>query len=168
MIFIGIGGNLATARHGPPLTTCAAALAALPRHDIVVVCRSRWYRSRPVPPSDQPPYVNAVAHVTTDLDPLRLLQTLHAVEARFGRRRGVPNAARPVDLDLLAYGAQIRDRDSGIVLPHPRMHQRRFVLQPLAELAPSWRHPRLGLTTLEMLAQVPKDQVAEPLDEAAD
>ncbi|TVR79536.1 MAG: 2-amino-4-hydroxy-6-hydroxymethyldihydropteridine diphosphokinase [Rhodospirillales bacterium] len=168
MIFVGIGGNLATAAHGSPLATCKAAVAAVGRQGVVVVACSRWYLSRPVPLSNQPDFVNAVAAVATELDPLRLLDTLHRIEAAFGRRRGVRDAARTVDLDLLAYGAEVRPAESGVVLPHPRLHQRRFVLAPLAELAPAWRHPRLGRTTLELLADAPADQVAEPLEESSD
>ena len=118
-------------------------MALLSSVGITVVRRSRWYMSQPVPPSDQPWYVNGVAAVETALAPPALLAALLAVEARFGRRRGAPNAARTLDLDLLDYdGTQcVSER---LALPHPRLHERRFVLAPLAEIAPRWRHPRLG------------------------
>ena len=113
--------------------------------------RSRWYMSQPVPPSDQPWYVNGVVAVETALAPPALLEALLAVEAGFGRRRSAPNAARTLDLDLLDYdGTQcVSER---LVLPHPRLHERRFVLAPLAEIAPQWRHPRSGKTAAELLA----------------
>ena len=128
------------------------------------VARSRWYRSAPVPPSDQPWFVNGVAAVETTLDPAALLALLHSVEARFGRVRREKNAARVLDLDLLAYGERVSAPDDVPVLPHPRLHQRAFVLRPLAELAPNWRHPRLGMGVQALLAALPPQSVAEPLD----
>jgi 2-amino-4-hydroxy-6-hydroxymethyldihydropteridine diphosphokinase len=79
--------------------------------------------------------------------------------------RSVPNEARVLDLDLLAWGRMVVQSDVGLSLPHPRMHVRAFVLKPLAELAPGWRHPRLGLSVREMVASLPAEQWAEPLDE---
>ena len=111
MILIGIGSNLAAAGFASPLDTAAAALARLSSVGIAVVRRSRWYMSQPVPPSDQPWYVNGVVAVETALAPLALLDALLAVEAGFGRRRGAPNAARTLDLDLLDYdGTQCVER----------------------------------------------------------
>ena len=122
------------------------------RGGVTVSRVSPWYRSAPVPASDQPWYVNAVAEVRTPLAPAPLLAFLHKVEREFGRVRGVANAARVLDLDLLAYGDAIADgRDGGPVLPHPRLHERAFVLVPLVDLAPGWRHPMLGKTAAELL-----------------
>jgi len=166
VILIGIGSNLAAAGFASPLEIAAASVARLSRIGIEVRCRSRWYTSQPVPPSDQPWYVNGVAAVETALAPMALLEALLAVEAGFGRRRSVPDAARTLDLDLLDYeGTQcVGDR---LVLPHPRLHERRFVLAPLAEIAPQWRHPRSGKTAAELLAALPPGQqpvqaLAEP------
>ena len=125
--------------------------------------RSRWYRSAPVPPSGQPDYVNGVAIVETALDPASLLALLHRIEARFGRVRGARNEARALDLDLLAYDDRVNDGADGPILPHPRLHQRAFVLRPLAELAPLWRHPRLGRTASSLAKDLLPDADAHPL-----
>jgi 2-amino-4-hydroxy-6-hydroxymethyldihydropteridine diphosphokinase len=164
-VFIGIGGNLPSETFGPPLAVMAAALRALPAAGIFVRRRSRWYRSAPVPASDQPTYINGVLEVETRMDAAALLKALHGVEAAFGRVRGAPNAARVLDLDLLAFGRLVVRAEAGLCVPHPRMHLRAFVLKPLAELAPEWRHPRLGLTTAQLVAALPPGQWAEPLDE---
>jgi 2-amino-4-hydroxy-6-hydroxymethyldihydropteridine diphosphokinase len=122
---------------------------------------SPWYRTAPVPASDQPWYVNAVAEVASDLSADALLAELHAVEAAFGRARTVPNAARPIDLDLLDFHGQIAAGGPGrATLPHPRMTDRAFVLLPLADLAPEWRHPVSGLTVRALIEALPADQVA--------
>jgi 2-amino-4-hydroxy-6-hydroxymethyldihydropteridine diphosphokinase len=162
MILIGIGSNLASSEYGAPLETAVAALAQLPRQGIAVVARSRWYSSEPVPPSNQPWFVNAVAAIETGLEPPALLDRLLAVEARFGRSRGVPDAARTLDLDLLDYDGR-RIETERLSLPHPRLHQRRFVLAPLCELAPDWRHPVLGVSAETLLAQLPAGQPVQPL-----
>jgi 2-amino-4-hydroxy-6-hydroxymethyldihydropteridine diphosphokinase len=118
-----------------------------------------------VPMSDQPWYVNGVVAVETTLAPMALLESLLAVEDGFGRHRSAPNAARTLDLDLLDYdGTQCAGER--LVLPHPRLHERRFVLAPLAEIAPQWRHPRSGKTAAELLAALPPGQ--QPVREAAD
>jgi 2-amino-4-hydroxy-6-hydroxymethyldihydropteridine diphosphokinase len=133
-------------------------------HGITVSGRSSWFRSAPVPTSDQPWFVNGVAKLVTDLSPWRLLALLHDVEAEYGRVRSVPNASRTLDLDLLAYDDMIVDGTGGLVLPHPRLAERAFVLQPLAQLAPEWRHPVSGQTAGEMLAGLPPGQRVERLD----
>ena len=162
MILIGIGGNLDSPRFGPPRETLTAALAALEREGIGILARSGWYRSEPVPPSSQPWFVNAVVSVAIELGASELLAKLQTVETDFGRVRGERNAARILDLDLLGYESTVV-RTHSLALPHPRLHERRFVLVPLAEIAPSWRHPVFGLTAVELLARLPTDQQIEPL-----
>ncbi len=164
MILLGIGANLPSPRHGPPRATCEAALAALDGSGIAVGRRSRWYRTAPVPASAQPWYVNAVAALETGLAPDALLHTLLGLEYRFGRVRGGPNAGRVLDLDLLAHGDLVR-REAP-VLPHPRMAQRAFVLLPLAEVAPGWRHPVSGESVEALIARLPPGQVAIPFDDS--
>ena len=157
MILIGIGSNLAAPPFGSPQDTVNAAIAKLPAIGITVARRSRWYLSEPVPPSDQPWYVNGVAAVETGLAPAALLTALLALEVRFERRRGAPNAARTLDLDLLDYDGRQCDSER-LTLPHPRLHERRFVLAPLAEIAPDWRHPLLAATAHELLRRLPPGQ----------
>ena len=107
MILIGLGANLPSARYGAPPASLEAALAGLEKAGPRVLARSRWYRSAPVPASDQPWFVNGVAEVATVLDPPGLLALLHRVEQEFGRVRREKNAARCLDLDLLAYDNRV-------------------------------------------------------------
>jgi len=163
MILIGIGSNLVHPPAHSPRATAEAALAALPAAGIRVVALSGWYSSEPVPVSDQLWFVNAVAAVATGLAPEALLSRLLRLEVEFGRIRGARNAARTLDLDLLDYDSR-RCETATLTLPHPRLHLRRFVLEPLSEIAPAWRHPRLGLTAAELLAGLPSSQQVERLD----
>jgi 2-amino-4-hydroxy-6-hydroxymethyldihydropteridine diphosphokinase len=162
VILIGIGGNLESARFGPPRDTLIAALAALKEKRIRILTRSGWYRTEPVPRSDQPWFVNAVVSVATELGAKDLLMLLQAAERQFGRIRAGVNAPRILDLDILDYQGEVIDTMS-LVLPHPRLHERRFVLMPIAEIAPDWRHPMFGLTAAQLLAQLSSEQQIERL-----
>jgi len=164
MILIGLGANLAMPDGTPPRRTLERALDRLRAGGVTVEALSRWYESAPVPRSDQPFYVNAVARVSTALCPAALLALLHRVEGQFGRVRGVPDAARVVDLDLLAYDDRVAPgTGGGPILPHPRMSGRAFVLLPLADVAPAWRHPVSGLAVAELIAALPPEQDVRPL-----
>ena len=137
--YVALGANL-----GEPVAHLRAAvadLAALP--GTRVVARSSLYRSAPVGLIDQPDFINAVVAVDTPLEALALLRALLAIEARHGRVRSVPNAPRTLDLDLLLYGEAVVT-DVELTLPHPRMHERAFVLLPLLEIAPEVALPGLG------------------------
>jgi 2-amino-4-hydroxy-6-hydroxymethyldihydropteridine diphosphokinase len=163
MILIAVGANL-PGPAGPPLQNCEAALAALAVEGVRIVARSRWYRTPPWPVSDQPWYVNAVVAAETALDPPALLALLHKIEARLGRERtaGTVNAARPLDLDLIDYEGLIREAPPP-ALPHPRLEGRAFVLRPLSDIAPNWRHPKTGRSLKDLLAELPADAIAEPI-----
>ena len=137
--FVALGANI-----GEPVKHLRAAvddLAALP--GTRVVARSSLYRSAPVGLLNQPDFINAVVSVDTDLPPIDLLRQLLAIEARHGRVRSIPNAPRTLDLDLLLHGDRQQDEPE-LTLPHPRMHERAFVLLPLLEIAPDVRIPGLG------------------------
>ncbi|QJE72587.1 2-amino-4-hydroxy-6-hydroxymethyldihydropteridine diphosphokinase [Aerophototrophica crusticola] len=160
MILIGIGSNLSSPEHGGPRQVCAAALARLEGAGVRVAARSRWYESAPVPVSDQPWFVNAVAALETSLSPADLLAALHRVEASFGRVRRVVNEARVLDLDLLDHEGRVQAGPP--VLPHPRLQQRAFVLLPLLDIAPGWRHPATGEALADLIAALPPDQGIRP------
>ncbi|HJS86943.1 MAG TPA: 2-amino-4-hydroxy-6-hydroxymethyldihydropteridine diphosphokinase [Acetobacteraceae bacterium] len=162
MILVALGANLPSPDGAPPLVSCqraAALLDALP--GLRLRGLSRWWRTAPVPASDQPDYVNGIALLAGEADPAALLRALHGIEARFGRRRATVNAARSLDLDLIDVAGLVRNTPDP-VLPHPRAHLRAFVLAPLAEVVPGWVHPRLGRTAEALLADLPA-QVAVPM-----
>lgn len=158
MILVGIGANLHGLAHDGVRGTCEAALARLPMHGIKVEAISPWYESAPVPRSDQPWYLNAVVRVTSALSPGDLLSKLHDIEANFGRERGTANAARTLDLDLLDHDGAVSDGQAWPILPHPRMHARAFVLLPLRDLAPDWKHPLLLMSLDDLISTLPAGQ----------
>lgn len=165
-IFIGIGGNLPSARFGQPPESFAAALEMLAARGITIYRVSRWYRSAPLPPSAQPYYINGVIEARSALSPGGVLAACHQVEGEFGRVRAEMNAARCLDLDVLAYGTVTMDAGDGgggTVVPHPRVAERAFVLMPWAELAADWRHPVSGRTVSDMLAALAQAQDIELL-----
>ena len=163
MIVIGFGANLSSPRYGGPQNACEAALQALRAAGVAVLRRSRWYRSAPVPVSDQPWFVNAVAEVKTGLSAAELLDLLHRIEQKMGRERRAQDEARVIDLDLLIFGETVSGPGESPILPHPRLAERAFVVLPLAELAPDWRHPRTGQSLAEMVRTLPPNQQAEPI-----
>jgi 2-amino-4-hydroxy-6-hydroxymethyldihydropteridine diphosphokinase len=151
-ILIALGANMPS-RAGPPAQTLKAALDALGSAGVSVLKVSSILETAAWPDPSDPPFANAVAMVQTPLEPFALLELLHAIETAFGRVRSRPNAPRTLDLDLLAHGGTIADGPR-LELPHPRMATRRFVLEPLAQIAPHWRHPVTGLTAEQMLARL--------------
>jgi 2-amino-4-hydroxy-6-hydroxymethyldihydropteridine diphosphokinase len=152
MILIALGANLPSPA-GPPAATLKAALARLEQLGVKILSVSSLYETPAWPDPAQPVFVNAVAAVQTALQPVELLALLHGVETDFGRLRSVPNAPRTLDIDLLDHDGAIMG--SGVTLPHPRMTERGFVLAPLAEIAPDWRHPVTGQGAGELLAALP-------------
>ena len=147
--YIGLGANL-----GNPQQQLAAALARLDAVEEVEVLKiSAFYRNPPLGPPDQPWYVNAVAQVRTRLEPEELMRVLQQLEQDLGRVRGERWGPRIIDLDLLLYDGLVMN-GPGLVLPHPEMHRRAFVLVPLAEIAPEAWHPVLEKTAGELLGQL--------------
>lgn len=152
MIYVALGANLPSEKYGPPKATLEAAIGVLDAQPIRIIDCSPFYESAPVPRSDQPLFVNAVVAVETQLPSRELMERLHQIEAEFGRVRRNLNEARPLDLDLIAYHDKIADGSKGgPVLPHPRMSLRPFVLLPLQDIAPEWRHPESGTGIGEMV-----------------
>jgi 2-amino-4-hydroxy-6-hydroxymethyldihydropteridine diphosphokinase len=162
VILIGLGANLPS-RLGPPRATLSAALAHLGERGVRLIALSRFYASPAWPPSDQPGYVNAVAAVEAPLEPVPLLALLNETEAHFGRLRSIPNAARTLDLDLLDYRG-MRLAEPYLTLPHPRLADRAFVLLPIRDVEPGWRHPITGASIDGLIATLPVDHGVSVLD----
>jgi 2-amino-4-hydroxy-6-hydroxymethyldihydropteridine diphosphokinase len=147
-VAVALGSNL-----GDRDRSLRDALAAL-RDVIANLQASRFYDTAPVGVGDQPTFLNAAAVGETGLTARALLSRLLAVEQQFGRERPHPGAPRTLDLDLILYGAEVIDEPPALVVPHPRFRERRFVLEPLAEIAPDWIDPVTGLTIARLLQDV--------------
>jgi len=150
-VVIALGSNLPGA-HGSCEALLEAALAALEDAGLRIIARSGWWRSAAWPDPAAPAYLNGVAIVETGLDARGALAVLQGVEGSFGRARGQANAPRTLDLDLIAHGRTVAHED-GLTVPHPRAHERLFVMGPLAEIAPGWRHPASRKTAVELASQ---------------
>jgi 2-amino-4-hydroxy-6-hydroxymethyldihydropteridine diphosphokinase len=154
MIVIALGANLPS-RAGPPLETVKSARAELSRHGVQPVAVSSYYVTKAWPDPSDPPFVNAVARVETKHSPAELLALLHQTETVFGRVRTQKNAPRTLDLDLVDYDGRVGAGPPE--LPHPRLADRAFVLVPLADISPAWRHPVTGRTIADLIDALPPD-----------
>jgi 2-amino-4-hydroxy-6-hydroxymethyldihydropteridine diphosphokinase len=147
-IYLSLGSNI-----GDRQANIRAAIAALPSAGIRVIQISSIYETEPVDFLDQPWFLNCVVEAETSLEPRALLQALHAIETHLGRKKDFPKGPRKIDLDVLLYGAEtIATPD--LQVPHSRMLQRRFVLTPLAEIAPSLQHPSWPAPALTLLGHL--------------
>jgi len=162
VILIALGANL-DGPYGSPLQTLQKCAEFLAQEDIAIIMASSIWKSAPVPISDQPWYHNAVCTVKTDKDPYQILDALNKIERENGRTRHTRNEARSLDLDLIAYNDTIIETQK-LHTPHPRMHERAFVLKPLLEIAPDWVHPVLRKTTSILIAEMPSGQNIERIE----
>ncbi|UWQ62879.1 2-amino-4-hydroxy-6-hydroxymethyldihydropteridine diphosphokinase [Leisingera caerulea] len=178
---IALGGNLPVDANAPQ-ATLSKAIAALQAQDVRLRSVSRFFRTPCFPAGAGPDYVNAAVAVETSLSADALLARLHEIEAQFARVRDQRWGMRTLDLDLLDHGGavlpdaagfarwlglplerQMQEAPGQLILPHPRIQDRAFVLVPLKDIAPRWRHPVLQKTVTEMLADLPPEEVAEPV-----
>ncbi len=156
MIYVALGANL-PGPFGAPEEALEAAKDAMNAAGLAVIRASDIWLTAPVPVSDQPWYRNAVVEIGTSHSPFRVLDILQRIEQDFGRVRTVRNAPRVIDLDLIAYATQVISKPE-LILPHPRMHQRAFVLRPMRQLTQDWVHPLLELGIDELIASLPPEQ----------
>ena len=163
VVYIAYGTNVQLDKT-PERQSLPYIAAQLKSHGIFTDKFSRLWLSRAWPDPEDPAYRNAVLKGHTDLAPHQVLQVLHDLEAEAGRvRDGRANAPRTLDLDLIAYGDTLIETDN-LVLPHPRAHDRAFVMGPLSEIAPQWRHPVLKRTAAELYETATIGRDAYPLD----
>lgn len=160
LIYLSLGSNL-----GDRLANLRAAIAALGTPGVLVKKVSAIYETEPVDYLAQSWFLNCVVEAETTLEPLALLHALHAVESQMGSKKEFPKGPRLIDLDILLYGVQTI-ATAELQVPHPRLHLRRFVLVPLAEIAPGLTHPSWnGAAVSQLLAQTPDSSVVKPLQQ---
>ena len=157
-IIISIGGNTKSKDGTHPINVAMKAISCFKNYSIKVTDQSSWYETEPIPKSEQPNFFNCIVFANTILNELDVLKSLHEIEHKLGRRRRVINEARVIDLDLIDYSNKIL-RNEKIVIPHPRAHQRRFVMEPLAELDKNWVHPILKINIMKILKNLDNQNI---------
>lgn len=164
-IYVGLGANIPSAV-GAPLATLEASLERLKQAGVTIVRQSPWYTSPAFPDPSEPDFVNGVIEVETDLGSEGFLAELHGIERHFGRIRKRKWEPRTLDLDLLDFRGETRSSADGdrLNLPHPRMQDRDWVLLPLRDIAPDWRHPRSSVSIDRLIEALPRPLTAAPLD----
>ncbi|HEY1878768.1 MAG TPA: 2-amino-4-hydroxy-6-hydroxymethyldihydropteridine diphosphokinase [Caulobacteraceae bacterium] len=164
-VVVALGSN----QSGPFASSISLLEAAFDRLSEVgfrPIVRSRWWRSKAWPNPANPEFINGVALLLSDAPPRDTLASLNEVEREFARIREGANEPRTLDLDLIAHGRTVIDSEN-LILPHPRAHERLFVMGPLAEVAPSWRHPRLGESAQALVGRAKIGADAKPMRRAA-
>ena len=152
-IIISIGGNIKSEDGTHPIKVAIQAIDYFKDYSIKVTEQSSWYETEPIPKSNQPNFFNCIVFANTMLNELDVLKSLHEIEYKLGRRRTLVNEARVIDLDLIDYSNKIFKNEE-IIVPHPRAHKRRFVMEPLAELDKNWVHPVLKTNINKILKKL--------------
>lgn len=162
MILVGFGSNL-NSHKGSPENTIKCAMSELNNKGVNIIKVSNYYKTEPIPFSDQPNYINAVALVNTSFNPYELLGIFHNIENDYGRLRHEVNGSRTLDIDLLSYD-EIVISEPNLIIPHPRLHQRSFVLKPLLDITMTWVHPVLNVNAHDILSNLQTHYKVELLD----
>ena len=161
--YFAFGSNLSTVAFPQPLQTVQHSIRALETNHLTFLDCGRFYETEPIPKSDQPWYVNTVAAYSTSLSGQKLLDWALELEHKIGRERSVPNAARVIDIDLIDWDGQVllpeKAEQNPLILPHPRAAKRAFVLYPLRDITPNWKHPETKKHIDDLIADIFEEQV---------
>ena len=157
MILIAIGSNLRSSLYGMPENNCIEVIKILRKHFFISNI-SNFYKTEPIPKSNQPWYVNAAIEIKTNLKPKDIIERLFFIENHFGRKRKQKNEARVIDLDLLCYGS-LKINKPNLTIPHPRLHLRKFVMKPICDINPMWRHPILKKKAINLLKNLANQKI---------
>ena len=158
MILVAIGSNLNSKLYGSPEQNCKMAIGVLRKY-FEVTQSSSFYMTEPIPKSEQPWFVNCIVNIKSKISPSKVLDTLLEIESQFGRKRNKKNEARVIDLDLIAYNSLIV-KSFKLKLPHPRMHLRKFVMQPICDINENWVHPVFKKKASEILKELANQKIS--------
>jgi len=158
MIIIAIGSNLESNFFGSSIEICNKSVELIKNSGVQIIDQSSWYETAPIPMSSQPNYINGVVSVQTQLSAEDLLLKLLSIEKQMGRVRKKRNGARIIDLDLICYSDDVI-KSKVLTLPHPKLSERAFVVRPIFEIAPNWKHPISGQMVNEILETVSNQKI---------